>query len=54
MMNPKIIAFLPISLPGEKIPFLSNLIPYREYLYWSISGCFVNLIAPNKQFSSVG
>ena len=50
----KIITFLPISLPSEKTPSLPNPIPYPEYFYWSISGSFVNLTAPNKQFSSVG
>ena len=32
MSTPKIITFLPIPLPSEKNIFLSNLIPYPEYL----------------------
>ena len=43
MATPKLITVLPISLPSEKTPFLSNPIPYPEYFFWSISGCFVNL-----------
>ena len=35
--NPKIIHFLPNPLPIENSLFLSNLIPYPEYLYLSIS-----------------
>ena len=52
--TPKIIIFLPISLPFEKGVFLSNPIPYPEYPYLSISAFLVNLTDPNKQFSSVG
>ena len=54
--TPKIITFLPVTPLGwEKKPCLSNLIPYPEYLYCSISaGCLVKLTALNKQFSSVG
>ena len=31
--TPKIITFLPVSLPSEKTPFLSNTMPYPEYLH---------------------
>ena len=49
---PKIMTFLPFSPLGcEKLPLESNLIPYSEYLYLSMSEFFVNLIAPNRQFS---
>ena len=42
-------------MPGnEKLPYLSNPIPYPEYPYLSMSKILVNLTAPNKQFSSVG
>ena len=51
---PKIIAFLPVSLPMEKDVFLSNPIPYPEYPYLSISAFLVNLTDPNKQFPNVG
>ena len=34
--TPKIIQFLPNPLPTE-VPFLSNLMPYSEYLNLSIS-----------------
>ena len=34
--TPKIITFLPLSLPTEKDVFLSNPIPYLEYPYLSI------------------
>ena len=55
MFSPKIITFLPDLLPNdEKVPFLSNPIPYPEYLYRSISVCYVDLTSPNKQFSNVG
>ena len=37
----------------EKFPLESNLIPYPEYLYLSTSAFFVNLTAPNRQFSKV-
>ena len=30
---PKIITFLPNPLPNENSPFLSNPIPYPDYLY---------------------
>ena len=46
--------FLSFSPPGcEKLPLESNPIPYPEYLHVSISEFFVNLIAPNRQFSKV-
>ena len=51
---PKIITFLPYPPLGcEKDPFESNPIPYPEYFYLSISAFFVNLTAPNRQFSKV-
>ena len=37
----------------EKDPFQSNLVPYPEYLYLSMSVFFVNLTAPNRQFPKV-
>ena len=40
--TPKIITFLPISLPIENKVFLSNPIPYPEYPYLSISSFLVN------------
>ena len=54
MSTPKVITFLPTSSPIEENHFLSNPIPYPEYLYRSISTCFVNLTTQNKQFSSAG
>ena len=54
MSTPKIITFLPNPVPGnEKLPCLSNPIPYPEYPHLSISAFLVKLTAPNKQFSSV-
>ena len=51
---PKILTFLPYPLLGcKKDPFESNPIPYPEYLYLSTSAFFVNLTAPNRQFSKV-
>ena len=38
----------------EKVPLLSNPIPYPEYLYMPISAFLINLTAPNKLFSNVG
>ena len=52
--TPKIITFLPVSLPIEKDISLSNPMPYPEYPYLSISEFLVSLTEPNKQFSSVG
>ena len=52
--TPKIITFLPVSLPIEKDVFLLNPTPYPEYPYLSISEFLVSLTEPNKQFSSVG
>ena len=52
--TPKIITFLPISLPIEKDVFLSNAIPYPKYPYLSISAFSANLTDPNGQFSNVG
>ena len=55
MSNPKIITFLPNPVPGaEKRPYLSNPIPYPEYLKLSISAFLFKLTAIDKQFSSVG
>ena len=49
---PNIIAFVPFPPLGcEKLPLESNPIPYPQYLYLSMSGFFVNLIAPDRQFS---
>ena len=46
--------FVPFPPLGcEKLPPESNLIPSPEYLYLSMSKFFVNLIAPNRQFSKV-
>ena len=54
LSTPKIITFLSVPPPGcQKNPCLSNVIPYPEYLYLSISAFLVKLTAPNKQFSSV-
>ena len=51
---PKITTFLQSPPLGcEKFPFESNPIPYPEYLYLLISAFFVNLTAPNRQFSKV-
>ena len=52
--TPKIITFLRVSLPNEKVVSVSNPISYPEYLYLSMSAFLVNLTDPNKQFSSVG
>ena len=50
--TPKIITFVPFPPLGcEKLPPESNPIPYPEYLYLSMSEFFVNLTAPNRQFS---
>ena len=38
--TPKIMQFLLNLLPNEKVPFLSNPIPYPEYLHSSISTIF--------------
>ena len=55
MSIPKIATFLPNPVPGnQKLPCLSNPIPYSKYLYLSISAFLVRLTAPNKQFSNVG
>ena len=50
----KIIQFVPNPLLTENFPFLSNPMPYPEYLYLPMSGFLVNLTTLNKQFSSVG
>ena len=50
-----VITFLPgPPLKCERKTFLSNLIPYPEYLNLSISAFLINTTALNKQFSSVG
>ena len=52
---PKIIGYSPVTPLGcEKNPYLSNAMPYPEYLHLSISAFLVELAAPNKEFSSVG
>ena len=52
--TPKIITLRPNSVPGnEKLPCLSNSMPYPEYPYLSMSAFLVKLTAPNEQFSSV-
>ena len=49
---PKVVTFLPsFPLGCEKILLESNPIPYPGYLYLSTSEFFINLIAPNRQFS---
>ena len=45
----KYIQFLPNPLPAEKVPFLSNPIPYPEYLHFlglvtAYKNLFINLI----------
>ena len=49
--TPKVIQFLSNTLPTENPSFLSNTIPYAEYLYLSISLFLFKLTAPNKRFS---
>ena len=42
-------------MPGnEKLPCLSNQIPYPEYPNLSMPAILINLTAPNKPFSSAG
>ena len=49
--SPKIITLQPNATPeNEIVPRPSNPVPYRKYLYLSISALLVNLSAPNKQF----
>ena len=45
--------FYQLHVPTEKKSFLSNPIPYTEYLYLSISTFLVKLTDPNK-FSRFG
>ena len=52
--TPKIMTFLPISLPNEKDVSLWNPVPYPEYPYLSISEFLVSLTDPSKQFSTIG
>ena len=55
MSAPKIITFLPNSMSeNEKRPFLSNPIPYPEYLCLSLLTSLVKVTAPNKELSNVG
>ena len=51
--TPKIMQFLPNPLPNEKVPILSDPIPFPEYIYLSISTFLVRLTAPNEQFSNI-
>ena len=46
--------FLPNPLPTENFYFLSNQIPYLEYLSLSILLFLVKVTAENKQFANVG
>ena len=48
--TPKIITFLPNSLPTEKVPYLSNPKLYPEYLLLSILAFFTNLLQQKKNF----
>ena len=52
--TPKVITFLPVSLPIEKDGSLSNPIPYPEYSNLSICAFLVKLTDPNKQFFNAG
>ena len=53
--TPKIITFLHNPVPeNEKLPCLSNPIPYPEYFYLLISAFLFKVTPPNKQFPSVG
>ena len=46
---------MPNPPPGnEKLPLLSNPIPFPEYPYLSIFAFLVNLTAPNKEFLNIG
>ena len=55
MSTPKIVTFRPNPTQGnEKLPCLSNPIPYPEYPYLFMPAFLVKATAPNKQFSSVG
>ena len=52
--TPKVIIFWAnLPLRNKKVPRESDLILHPEYLFLSISVFFVNLTAPNKQFSEV-
>ena len=52
--TPKTIIFWLNPPPrNEKLPFLSNPIPYPEYPYLSMPAFLVKVAAPNKQFSNV-
>ena len=51
MSTQKVITFLADPMPrNEKLPCLSNPIPYPEYPSLSIPAFSVKLAAPNKQF----
>ena len=55
MSTPKVFTFWPYPPPwNEKLPFLSNPIPYPEYSYLSMSVFLVKVTVPNKQFFNVG
>ena len=48
-------SFLPEPLlsENEKLPLVSNPIPYPEYQHLSGSAFLVNLTAPNKEFPNL-
>ena len=51
---PKINTFWPNPpLGNEKLDLVSNPISWPEYLYFPISGFFVKVTTPNKQFFNV-
>ena len=55
MSTLNIITFWPNAPPGnEKLPLLSNPVPWLEHSYFSMSAFFVKVTAPNKQFFNVG
>ena len=52
--TPKIMTFTPYAPSAcKKLPFESKPMPYPKYLYLLISGFFVILTAPNKEFFRV-
>ena len=55
MSTPKINTSWPCPPPGnEKLPLLSNPVPYPEYPYLSILAFLVKVTGPNKQFFNAG
>ena len=51
MSTPKVFTFWPYPPPwNEKLPFLSNPIPYPEYSYLSMSAFLVKVTAPRTIF----